>query len=39
METRYTGEPTLDEPVSRTIVGCFGLTRAVELAREPQNAC
>ena len=22
METRYTGEPTLDEPVSKTIVRC-----------------
>lgn len=37
METRYTGEPTLDEPVSRTIVGCLGSTRAVELVGDPRT--
>jgi hypothetical protein len=26
METRYTGESTLDEPVSTTIVRCFAAT-------------
>ena len=28
METRYTGEPTLDEPVSKTIVRCEWLKGA-----------